>query len=188
MALKAVLIGDSHVGKTAVFARLETDTFVADYAPTIGGAFTELSLPGDDGSECKICLWDTAGQERFRNVVPLYFQDAKIVLLVYDITSRESFQNIESWAALARTRADRNAQIILIGNKSDLINERAVHLEELQECRKDIGAVSALEVSAKTADGFDFLRQELAHHVTQPNVAGTTVPIDAVEPPPSCAC
>lgn len=187
MALKAVLIGDTRVGKTAVFTRLETDTFVADHAPTIGGAFTELSLPRDDGSECKLCLWDTAGQERFRNVVPLYFQDAKIILLVYDITSRESFQNINSWVDLARTRADPNAHIILIGNKSDLINERVIDLEELQRCRETIGAAAALEVSAKTADGFDFLTQELVSHVTEPPVV-RTLPMDAVEPQSSCAC
>lgn len=157
MKFKAVLIGDSAVGKTALFQRLENDTFQESHIPTVGGAYTRISINSSNGYTYDIGLWDTAGQERFRNVVPMYFQSANIIIAVYDITNRESFENIGTWIDLANQKAPPDACYILIGNKSDLEEQRVITMEEMEELRENLHFTEALETSAFNGKGIDML-------------------------------
>lgn len=157
MKFKAVLIGDSAVGKTALFQRLENDTFQESHIPTVGGAYTRISINSSNGYTYDIGLWDTAGQERFRNVVPMYFQSANIIIAVYDITSRESFENIGTWIDLANQKAPPDACFILLGNKSDLDEQRVITMEEMDELKENLHFTEALETSAFNGKGIDML-------------------------------
>ncbi|OHT07470.1 Ras-related protein Rab-43 [Tritrichomonas foetus] len=157
LKFKAVLIGDSTVGKTALFQRLESDTFEESHIPTVGGSYSRISITSSTQCVFDIGLWDTAGQERFRNVVPMYFQNANIILVVYDITNRESYDNIGSWIELANQKAPANTKLILIGNKSDLDDIRAISLSEMQDTRDHFKFFGAVETSALNGRGVDIL-------------------------------
>lgn len=157
MKFKAVLIGDSAVGKTALFQRLEDDSFQESHIPTVGGAYTRISINSSNGYTYDIGLWDTAGQERFRNVVPMYFQSANIVISVYDITNRESFENIGTWIDLANQKAPPDACYILVGNKSDLEEQRVISMEEMEELKENLHFTEAIETSACNGKGIDML-------------------------------
>ena len=159
--LKAVLVGDSGVGKTAIFQRMESNTYEDSHIPTVGGAYTKVLLTGANGEPVDVGLWDTAGQERFRNIVPMYFQRANVVLVVFDVTQRATFENIEMWCEMARAKAPETAKIMLIGNKSDLIGAKEIEFGELQNAKARIGAVTGIETSAMNGDGFDILKEEL---------------------------
>ena len=161
MKFKAVLIGDSAVGKTALFQRLENDAFQDSHIPTVGGAYTRISINSSNGYTYNIGLWDTAGQERFRNVVPMYFQSANIIIVVYDISNRESFENIGTWIDLANQKAPPDACYVLLGNKSDLEEQRAITLDEMEELKENLHFTEALETSAFNGKGIDMLISSL---------------------------
>jgi small GTP-binding protein len=160
--LKAVLIGDSGVGKTSLFQRLEGEGFRDEGSATVGGAYARVRCMKADGQAIDVGLWDTAGQERFRNIVPMYFQRANIVVVVYDVSSRESFVHVNEWMEMARNKAPSDASFILIGNKSDL-EERDVTFADLQAKKTEIGANAAFETSAKSGQGIEMFSTELAN-------------------------
>ena len=193
-SLKAVLVGDSGVGKTAIFQRMESNSYEENHIPTVGGAYARITLTSATGEAIDVGLWDTAGQERFRNIVPMYFQRTNVVLIVYDVTKRGTFENLEMWCEMARSKAPPEAKIVLIGNKSDLVNEKEIDFGELQELKDQLAAVSALETSAMNGDGFDLLREELAKIFSQ--ISETNPPNDPPKPefhdevrtPKQCDC
>ena len=163
MKFKAVLIGDSGVGKTALFQRMENDTFQDAHIPTVGGAYSKLSIQSKNGHQYDIGLWDTAGQERFKNVVPMYFQCANIIIVVYDITLQDTFQNVASWVELANQKAPEYTKMILVGNKSDLSENRAVTLQEMQDLVEQLHFSTGLETSALTGEGIKFLLETFSN-------------------------
>jgi small GTP-binding protein len=160
--VKAVLIGDSAVGKTSIFRHLESHIFEQQYVPTVGGAFVRIWIDLPDGTRTEMGLWDTAGQEKFRVIVPMYFQRTDILLMVFDLTQRGTFESIESWVALARERAPAEVQTVLIGNKSDLAESRQIQFGEAQEKAELYGAFVYVEMSALKGHGFDELMTQLA--------------------------
>jgi small GTP-binding protein len=154
--VKAVLVGDSGVGKTSIYQRLEHNIFNVAQMPTVGGSFAKIRVP--IGSvEREIGLWDTAGQERFRTIVPLYFQRASLVLIVYSVGSRESYDNLQTWFELAKSHAPPEVHFFVIGNKADLIDERQVNFDEAQGYSDKIGADVYIETSAVTGAGCEDL-------------------------------
>jgi small GTP-binding protein len=160
-SVKAVLIGNKSVGKTCIFKRLQDDTFTPDQPSTIGGSYFRLSAPTPSGSTIAIGLWDTAGAEQYRAIVPMYFQRARIIICVFDLTSQESFDNINEWVALARNKAPANVTFLLVGNKSDLESDRQVRSDAAQQLHESIGATVYVETSARTGTGIDILRSQL---------------------------
>lgn len=174
-SVKAVLVGDTCVGKTAIFRRFECDSFTNDHVSTVGGAFTRISVEGEDQKVIHIGLWDTAGQEKYRNIVPMYFQRANIIMVVYDISARDTFDNITTWLELARDKAPKEARVIIIGNKSDLEESRAITLAELHERKAAVNAFAAVETSALSGDGIDVLGNELAKMTMIPQEIDTAV-------------
>ncbi|KAM0870954.1 hypothetical protein ACQ4PT_039690 [Festuca glaucescens] len=129
---KVVLIGDSAVGKSQILARFARNEFSLDSKATIGVEFQTRTLVIDHKS-VKAQIWDTAGQERYRAVTSAYYRGALGALLVYDITKRQSFDHIPRWLEELRGHADKNIVIMLVGNKSDLEDERAVSTEDAKE-------------------------------------------------------
>ncbi|CAN6480207.1 unnamed protein product [Victoria cruziana] len=126
---KAVLIGDSGVGKSNLLSRFSCDEFRLDSKPTIGVEFAHRTI-GIGDQLIKAQIWDTAGQERFRAITSSYYRGALGALLVYDITRRVTFDNVEKWVKELREHSDPSMVIMLVGNKSDLEGRRAVAIEE----------------------------------------------------------
>nr|XP_016498984.1 PREDICTED: ras-related protein RABA5a-like [Nicotiana tabacum]XP_016498985.1 PREDICTED: ras-related protein RABA5a-like [Nicotiana tabacum]XP_016498986.1 PREDICTED: ras-related protein RABA5a-like [Nicotiana tabacum]XP_016498987.1 PREDICTED: ras-related protein RABA5a-like [Nicotiana tabacum] len=126
---KIVLIGDSAVGKSNLLARFARDEFYPNSKSTIGVEFQTQKLD-INGKEVKAQIWDTAGQERFRAVTSAYYRGAVGALLVYDISRRQTFDNISRWLNELQTHSDMNVVTILVGNKSDLKDAREVTTAE----------------------------------------------------------
>ena len=149
---KIVLIGDSGVGKSNILSRYIHDEFSIDTKTTVGVEFGSKIITISN-KKLKIQLWDTAGQEKFKAVTNIYYKGAKGALIIYDITRRETFENINKWILELKNNED-NVIIILIGNKSDL--------EENREVDYDIGKNFAeennmifFETSALSGRGVD---------------------------------
>ncbi|XP_075482255.1 ras-related protein Rab11D-like [Primulina tabacum] len=129
---KVVLIGDSAVGKSQILSRFARNEFSLDSKATIGVEFQTRTLVIQHKS-VKAQIWDTAGQERYRAVTSAYYRGAMGAMLVYDITKRQTFDHIPRWLEELRAHADKSIVIILIGNKSDLEDQRAVPTEDAKE-------------------------------------------------------
>ncbi|CBI15560.3 hypothetical protein VitviT2T_025779 [Vitis vinifera] len=126
---KAVLIGDSAVGKSNLLSRFSRDEFRLDSKPTIGVEFAYRNIKVGD-KLIKAQIWDTAGQERFRAITSSYYRGALGALLVYDITRRATFENLKKWLRELRDFGKPDMVIVLVGNKSDLGHSREVDEEE----------------------------------------------------------
>ncbi|XP_024989704.1 ras-related protein Rab11D [Cynara cardunculus var. scolymus] len=126
---KLVLIGDSGVGKSNLLSRFTRNEFNLETKSTIGVEFATRSL-NVDGKVIKAQIWDTAGQERYRAITSAYYRGAVGALLVYDVTRRATFENIERWLKELRDHTDPNIVVMLIGNKSDLRHLLAVSTDD----------------------------------------------------------
>ncbi|XP_027340565.1 ras-related protein RABA6b-like [Abrus precatorius] len=126
---KAVLIGDSGVGKSNLLSRFAKDEFRLDSKPTIGVEFAYRNIKVGD-KLIKAQIWDTAGQERFRAITSSYYRGALGALLVYDITMRSSYENVSKWLLELREFGGQDMVVILVGNKCDLGQSREVEKEE----------------------------------------------------------
>lgn len=146
---KVVLIGDSAVGKSQILSRFARDEFSLDSKATIGVEFQTRTVVIDHKS-VKAQIWDTAGQERYRAVTSAYYRGAVGAMLVYDITKRQTFDHVPRWLEELRNHADNNIVIMLVGNKCDLDNLRAVPTEDAKEFAQKEG-LFFLETSAMEA-------------------------------------
>jgi len=126
---KIVLIGDSGVGKSNLLSRFTKNEFNLESKTTIGVEFATKSIISDN-KVIKAQIWDTAGQERYRAITNAYYRGAVGALLVYDITKPSTFDNVEKWLKELREHAEPHIVVMLVGNKSDLKNLRAVKQED----------------------------------------------------------
>ena len=127
--IKIVLVGDSGVGKTNILSRFKSNTFNIESKPTIGVEFASKSVKIKD-KKVKAQIWDTAGQERYRAITGTYYKGAAGAIIIYDITKKISFNNIEKWFKELKDHLDDKIVILLVGNKSDLKHLRVVKQEE----------------------------------------------------------
>jgi small GTP-binding protein len=150
--VKAVLIGDSRVGKTSLLERMKSGAVRVNPQLTIGGACALVSATLEDGSALSLVIWDTAGQEKYRGIVPLYFSNAAVVVVVYDVTNDDSFANINDWVQLAGQNAPEDACFLLVGNKIDLATKIRISPEA---AAKKAGEMRAhlVQASALTGEG-----------------------------------
>ena len=147
-----VLFENSGVGKSCLLLQFTDKRFQPVHDLTIGVEFGSrlLALPDTNQTQVKLQIWDTAGQESFRSITRSYYRGAAGALLVYDITRRDTFQHLNRWLEEAQQHAQPNMVILLIGNKNDLEDRRAVSTEEGQAFA-DANGLLFLETSAKTA-------------------------------------
>ena len=143
---KVVLIGDSSVGKTAIINQFMYESIDENHQATVGIDFFAKTLERD-GKTVKMQIWDTAGQEKFRALIPSYIRDSTVALFVYDITSEESFTNLERWYKLVNDIAD--PALVIVGNKTDLEDNREVTSDRLKQYAEEKNA-KYIETSAKT--------------------------------------
>ncbi|KAH7826477.1 Rab6b [Monocercomonoides exilis] len=152
---KIIFLGDQGVGKTSLIARFMYDSFDLNYQPTVGIDFLSKSV-AVDGRAMKLHLWDTAGQERFKALIPSYLRDTSAAIVLYDITRRPSFDNVESWIDQVRNERGENALIYIVGAKTDLSSQRAVTTNEGEEFARKLQC-QFYEVSSRTGEGVDEL-------------------------------
>mmetsp|Transcript_5504 Transcript_5504/g.7026 ORF Transcript_5504/g.7026 Transcript_5504/m.7026 type:complete len:214 (-) Transcript_5504:91-732(-) len=146
---KLVLIGDSGVGKSCLLLRFADDAFTESYISTIGVDFRFRTVKIDKKT-VKLQIWDTAGQERFRTITSAYYRGADGIIMVYDVTSQDSFDHVNDWLKEVNRYAAEGTCKLLVGNKSDRSADRVVTMEQAKEFADDIG-VPFLETSAKSA-------------------------------------
>jgi len=146
---KVVFLGDSGVGKTNLMTRFANNTFNPNSKPTIGVDFSMKNVVIGK-SLIRVQIWDTAGQERYQTFTNAYFKEAHGVIIVYDITLKESFENVPKWLDLARTHVDmKKVTLLLIGNKTDEEDKRQVGTSEGEDFARDNGLLF-METSAQT--------------------------------------
>ncbi|CAF1218940.1 unnamed protein product [Adineta ricciae] len=144
---KLVFLGEQSVGKTALITRFMYDSFDNTYQATIGIDFLSKTMYLDDRT-IRLQLWDTAGQERFRSLIPSYIRDSSAAVVVYDIANSHSFQQTSKWIDEVRAERGTDVIIILVGNKTDLVDRRQVSTEDGELKAKELN-VMFIETSAK---------------------------------------
>ncbi|XVE76102.1 hypothetical protein DITRI_Ditri12bG0146300 [Diplodiscus trichospermus] len=161
LSFKILLIGDSGVGKSSLLVSFISAS-AEDLAPTIGVDF-KIKLLKVGGKRLKLTIWDTAGQERFRTLTSSYYRGAQGIILVYDVTRRETFTNLSDvWAKEVELYStNKDCVKMLVGNKVDRDSDRAVSREEGIALAKELGCMF-LECSAKTRKNVEQCFEELA--------------------------
>jgi len=148
---KFIIIGDAATGKSCLLHRFIDDKFRKESTHTIGVEFGSKIIEVG-GHFVKLQIWDTAGQERFRSVTRSYYRGAAGAILVYDITSRDSYNHVSSWLNDAKALANPDIGIVLVGNKIDLQQEREVSFLEASRFAQE-NDLMFLETSALTGEG-----------------------------------
>ncbi|KAG0672126.1 GTP-binding protein of the rab, partial [Pichia californica] len=141
-----LLIGDSGVGKSCLLLRFAENTYTQDYISTIGVDFKIRTIELD-GKTIKLQIWDTAGQERFRTITSSYYRGAHGIIIVYDVTDQESFNNVNQWLQEIDRYATSSVQKLLVGNKCDLTDKKVVDYAVAKEFADSRG-IQLLETSA----------------------------------------
>jgi small GTP-binding protein len=145
---KVLLLGDSTVGKTCFLMKYTDKTFQEIHMSTIGLDYRLKSMKLKNGKTVKLQIWDTAGQDRFRSITKNYYKSANGIIVIYDVTSLQTYENVKIWIEQIREEAPQNVVIYLAGNKIDLEEERKVKTEEGKKLAEEYG-FPFLETSAK---------------------------------------
>ncbi|XP_057783816.1 ras-related protein RABH1e [Salvia miltiorrhiza] len=157
---KLVFLGDQSVGKTSIITRFMYDKFDTTYQATIGIDFLSKTMYLEDRT-VRLQLWDTAGQERFRSLIPSYIRDSSVAVIAYDVANRQSFLNTSKWIEEVRTERGGDVIIVLVGNKTDLVDKRQVSIEEGDIKAREFG-VMFVETSAKAGFNIKPLFRKIA--------------------------
>jgi len=182
------MIGDAGVGKSSMLIRFTDDAFDEHIQSTIGVDFKVKHLELSN-KRIKLTIWDTAGQERFRTLTSSYYRGAQGVVMVYDVTRRDSFDNLEQWLKEVKLYSPNNGEGVvklLVGNKIDLADgevdgedeqyQRQVDRHEAEEWARNQGMLF-LEASAKTKTGVQESFMEVVHKILEdPDLLLNTVP------------
>ena len=160
---KVLLLGNSNVGKSSLFLRFIDDIWNDTFVPTIGVDF-KIKTFNIDNKKIKMQIWDTAGQERFKNIIASYYRGAHGILLIYDVTDKDSFKNLSNWLIEIEKNSSKNVLKVLIGNKTDLEEKRVISYNQAKEFADSYG-LKYIETSAKknlnVNEAFETLGREL---------------------------
>ena len=170
-SVKAVLLGESGVGKTCIIARFINNTFENNIMSTTGASYAGKTMAFEEfGGKCiKFEIWDTAGQEKYRALTKIFYKDAGVAILVYDITRKESFDELKDyWYNQIKECAPKNIVIGIAANKCDLYDNEQVSEDEARNFANEIGAVFKL-TSASTNQGIEDLFKGVGCKVLDPN-------------------
>jgi len=166
---KLLLIGDSGVGKSCLLLRFADHTYTESYISTIGVDFKIRTITTRDEKTIKLQIWDTAGQERFRTITSSYYRGAHGIIVVYDVTDQESFNNVKQWLNEIERYACEKVNKLLVGNKCDLVSKKAVSYE-VAKAFADKLDIPFLETSAKAATNvekaFLTMADEIKNNIT----------------------
>ena len=156
LSIKCVLLGESGTGKSSLIERFITNTFKKDTLSTLIGSFSsKLVYYEKENISIRFDIWDTAGQEKYRSINKIFYQDAQVTFLVYDITQKETYDAIKGyWYQEVKDNSPEDAIIFVLGNKSDLYEREAINEEDARKYAEDINALYKL-VSAQNGEGIE---------------------------------
>ena len=167
---KVVLVGESAVGKTCIISRFISGAFDSNVSSTNGASYASKNVQYDKlGKNLLLDVWDTAGQEKYRALTKFFYKDAKVAILVYDITRYYTFKSIkEFWYEQVKENGPKNIVIGIAGNKCDLYEKEEVNENEAREFAASIGAIFAL-TSAQNNSGITELFRDVGNKYLDPN-------------------
>ena len=167
---KVVLLGDSGVGKTCIISRYISGSFDSNSASTNGASYATKKVEYKDINKILILdIWDTAGQEKYKSLTKFFYKDAAVAILVYDISLKQSFDNIKKyWYQQIQENGNRNMVLGIAGNKCDLYEDEAVPEAEAREFAKSIGAIFGL-TSAQNNTGINELFHDAGNKYLDPS-------------------
>ena len=163
-----ITLGDAEVGKTSLIIRYIKNSFSHNYLATLGVDSQIKRIKLKDGQKIKVIITDTAGQERFKSIAVNYIKKANGILLIYDITNKQSFENINNWAQEIKEKTNGSIPMILIGNKTDLEEKRCISEDEGEKFAVNCNdGISFYETSCKTGKNVEKSINELVNQVYQ---------------------
>lgn len=159
---KVVLLGESGVGKTCIISRYINGNFDEQVISTNGASYAGKTMTFDELEQTvKFEIWDTAGQEKYRSLTKIFYKDASVAILVYDITDQKSYEELQNyWLSQVKESAPKDIVIGIAANKSDKINEERVNEEEARKYAESVGAIF-MSTSAFNASGVDELFKQV---------------------------
>ena len=169
LPVKCVLLGETAVGKSSIINRFISNSFKSDFSPTMVGCYSAKEVYFEEQKQ-KISfeIWDTAGQEKYRSSNKIYYQDAIIAILVYDITRKESYEALKNyWYVEVRDNSPKDVVIAIVGNKSDKYEFEQVNEDEVKEFCKSINAIFKL-TSAYLGEGINELFNMIGNQLLSP--------------------
>ena len=146
---KIIVIGNSGVGKSSLTNKATKNIFIQDYNPTIGFEFFSFNIKLDN-KIIKLQIWDTCGQELYRSLITNFYKNSALAIIVYSITDKRSFDDIELWLKEIKIHSNPDAKIFIIGNKIDLEDDRVISTEEGINLKNNFSCYYFNETSAKT--------------------------------------
>ena len=167
LLFKLILIGDSCVGKSNILLKYLKNEFDPNSRATVGVEFGTKNIIINN-KKIKIQIWDTAGQERYRSITSAYYKGAKGALIVYDITRKCTFDNIDKWISDLKLNGDKNICIVILGNKSDLDDKREVSKGDGIK-KSEMYKTAFLETSALNGDNIGKAFDEIIEQIIQNN-------------------
>ena len=162
---KYIIIGDSAVGKSNILLRYIHERFNEEFQSTIGVEFGAKNIEINN-KICRVQIWDTAGQESFRSITRAYYKNSVCACVVYDITNRNSFQNVQLWIDDCKKQTPKTVLLVLIGNKLDLESKREISYEEGRSFAIDNNMLF-FETSAKTGENIEELFNKSAQTIVE---------------------
>ena len=161
--IKICLLGNVNVGKTSIASRFCKDSFTENYMNTIGGAYQQQNIILNNGTKIKLHIWDTSGQDRFRSMTNLYYRDAQVAILTYDVTNEESLEGLNYWLNELNDKVEIDDMILcLVGNKNDVDASKKVVSTSKGKAFAEEHNMIFFETSAKTGAGVKELFQAIA--------------------------
>ena len=169
---KVTLIGDSGVGKSSLISRYISGIFVDQMESSSSASYSQKEYEVN-GKKVRLNIWDTAGQEKFLSLTRNFYKDAVIIILVYDITNRQSFEDLKNiWYPEIQKYGEKTKILAIVGNKSDLYEEEVITETELLSLSEELGGINFL-VSAKNGNGIELMFKILAEKFLNPDIQDT---------------
>ena len=166
---KVVLLGESGVGKTSIIARFYSGKFDPDIITSLSSQYIRKTIELPNNKSITFDIWDTCGQERYRSLTKIFYKDAKVVILVYDITNEYSFIQLKKfWYKQIKELGEKDIILAIAANKNDLYDERLVDSETGEEFAESIGAIF-MQTSAKENIGIQELIENIGKKILDPN-------------------
>ena len=160
MIIKLLLIGNAYVGKTLIVQKFIDNSFSKSTVSTIG-VDLQSKIIDINGKKVKYLIWDTAGEDRMKTMTYSYYRGCHVILVVYDVTERKSFQNVTTWVECIDKFAKSNVLKILVGNKTDLEDKRVITTEEGKKLAEENG-LKYYEISALKITGLHEMFEDIA--------------------------